>query len=134
MKFLKIAALFLLLGATFAGGYVFRAAKAPAKPVAVERKILHYVDPMHPEYTSDKPGIAPDCGMQLEPVYADGEPGTTGTARAVPDGAFKVSPERQQLIGVKFMTVESAGATRAIRTVGKVAADETRIGHVHTRV
>ena len=36
------------------------------------RKILYWVDPMHPAYKSDKPGIAPDCGMKLEPVYADG--------------------------------------------------------------
>jgi RND family efflux transporter MFP subunit len=27
---------------------------------------------MHPWYRSDKPGIAPDCGMKLEPVYRDG--------------------------------------------------------------
>lgn len=36
-----------------------------------EPKILYYVDPMHPTYKSDKPGIAPDCGMQLTPVYAE---------------------------------------------------------------
>ena len=36
-----------------------------------EPSILYYVDPMHPSYKSDKPGIAPDCGMQLTPVYAD---------------------------------------------------------------
>src|ERR1700686_1458598 len=34
------------------------------------RHVLYYVDPMHPAYKSDKPGIAPDCGMQLDPVYA----------------------------------------------------------------
>jgi RND family efflux transporter MFP subunit len=35
-----------------------------------EGKILYYQDPMHPWYHSDKPGIAPDCGMRLVPVYA----------------------------------------------------------------
>jgi len=35
-----------------------------------EGKILYYQDPMHPWYHSDKPGIAPDCGMKLVPVYA----------------------------------------------------------------
>ena len=29
-----------------------------------EGKILYYQDPMHPWYRSDKPGIAPDCGMK----------------------------------------------------------------------
>ena len=35
------------------------------------RHVLYYVDPMHPSYKSDKPGIAPDCGMPLEPVFAE---------------------------------------------------------------
>ena len=35
------------------------------------RKVLYWVDSMHPQYKSDKPGIAPDCGMPLSPVYAD---------------------------------------------------------------
>ena len=37
---------------------------------ACGRKVLHYVDPMNPAHTSDKPGNAP-CGMPMEPVYAD---------------------------------------------------------------
>ena len=32
--------------------------------------MLYYVDPMHPAYRSDRPGKAPDCGMDLVPVYA----------------------------------------------------------------
>src|SRR5208282_3376169 len=35
------------------------------------RRILYYQDPMHPWYKSNKPGIAPDCGMKLVAVYAD---------------------------------------------------------------
>src|ERR1035437_10461057 len=35
-----------------------------------DRKVLFWYDPMHPAYKSDKPGIAPDCGMQLVPRYA----------------------------------------------------------------
>ncbi|HEY4682007.1 MAG TPA: heavy metal-binding domain-containing protein, partial [Candidatus Acidoferrales bacterium] len=41
------------------------------RAAAGERKILYWVDPMHPAYKSDKPGTAPDCGMDLVPVYAD---------------------------------------------------------------
>ena len=37
--------------------------------------VLYWVDPMHPDYKSDHPGIAPDCGMELVPVYA--EPATS---------------------------------------------------------
>lgn len=53
-----------------------QAAKAPPvkqPPSIVEREALYWYDPMHPAYKSDKPGIAPDCGMQLVPRYA-GEP------------------------------------------------------------
>jgi membrane fusion protein, copper/silver efflux system len=35
------------------------------------RTILFWYDPMHPQYRSDKPGKAPDCGMDLVPKYSD---------------------------------------------------------------
>jgi len=79
---------------------------------------------MHPSYKADKAGIAPDCGMQLEPVYEDG---STGDGKTLPAGAAKVTPERRQMMGVKVGTVEKAGGTRTIRTLGRVAADETRL-------
>ena len=50
------------------------AQKPPARITKNETKILYYVDAMHPSYKSDKPGIAPDCGMKLTPVYAEGDP------------------------------------------------------------
>ncbi len=134
MKLVKILALLTLLAATFAGGYIVRASKRSA-PVAPARRVLYYVDTMNPAYKSDKPGAAPD-GMALEPVYADDSTASTGgdaTRSSLPPGAIKISPERQQLIGVKFATVELAGETRSIRAVGKVAFDETRVAHVHTR-
>ncbi len=138
MKALKILAVFVLLAGTFASGYVVRATKH-AGAATSGRRILYYVDPMHPAYTSDKPGIAPDCGMTLEPVYADEaantrEPAEADATPAVPTGAIKISPERQQLIGVKFATVELSGQARSIRAVGKVTFDETRVAHVHTRI
>ncbi|HEY3380533.1 MAG TPA: efflux RND transporter periplasmic adaptor subunit [Vicinamibacterales bacterium] len=85
------------------------------------RKILYWIDPMHPSYKSDQPGIAPDCGMQLEPVYADeaGQP--------IVAGAVKVSNEKRQLIGVRVGAVESKPIERTIRTVGRVSVDESRL-------
>ena len=132
----KVLFALVLLAAMFAGGYVVRAVKQPGAATA-GRRILYYVDPMHPAYKSDKPGVAPDCGMTLEPVYADAntlEPVSEKAAAASAPGTIRIAPERQQLIGVKFATVAAGGGSRAIRTVGKVAVDETRIGHVHTRI
>ena len=45
-------------------------AQASGQASAGDGKILYYQDPMHPWYRSDKPGIAPDCGMKLVAVYA----------------------------------------------------------------
>jgi RND family efflux transporter MFP subunit len=86
---------------------------------------------MHPAYKSDKPGIAPDCGMQLEPVYAEGgsqgEATETDAALTLPPGTVQVSPEKQQTIGVRVGQVERMSGARTIRLLGRVAADETRV-------
>lgn len=65
-----MVALVFLAGA-FVGG-IWYARRAPAPAAKGGRKVLYWVDPMHPAYKSDKPGIAPDCGMKLEPVYEEG--------------------------------------------------------------
>ena len=64
------------------------------------RKVLYYVDPMHPAYKSDKPGTAPDCGMKLEPVY-EGSEDAAPTSRAPGDESVRVSADRRELIGVR---------------------------------
>ncbi len=96
-----------------------------------ERKILYYVDPMHPAYKSDKPGTAPDCGMDLVPVYEDGQ-GSTSDGSAIP-GAVKISPEKQQLIGVQTGFVEYQDAQKKIRAVGQVAYAEPKQAYVTTK-
>jgi RND family efflux transporter MFP subunit len=63
----------------------------------------------------------------LEPVYA-------GDASSMPPGTVQISAEKQQLIGVKYGQAEMSGGARTIRAAGRVAVDETRIQHVHTRV
>jgi RND family efflux transporter MFP subunit len=91
------------------------------------RRVLYYVDPMHPAYRSNKPGKAPDCGMDLEPVYAD----TVGKSLVGSgDGAgdkLSIDPATQKIYGIQLAAVESDSGSRTIRVFGKVAADETRI-------
>src|SRR5579885_1709289 len=73
MKIIRTIGLLVVIAGAFAGGYVYKAIKGGATSAGTGgRKVLYWVDPMHPAYKSDKPGIAPDCGMKLEPVYADG--------------------------------------------------------------
>jgi RND family efflux transporter MFP subunit len=106
------------------------AANAGSAAQSGERKVLYWYDPMHPAYKADKPGIAPDCGMQLVPKYADEDAGMSSMAA----GSVKISPDRQQLIGVRTATVQREPLVRTVRTTGQLTADETRIQHVHVKI
>lgn len=97
---------------------------------AEARKVLYYVDPMHPAYKSDKPGVAPDCGMQLEPVYADAQLVAVGSAQwssALSLGSVRIDPARQQLFGVQVGPAEETSGTYKLRLFGRVVPDEGRI-------
>ncbi len=93
------------------------------------RRILHYVDPMNPVNVSDKPGIAP-CGMPMEPVYGD-EKSTgsisPGTAVSMSPGIVKITPQKQQIIGVQVGAVERMPGNYEVRTLGRVTPDENRV-------
>ena len=93
------------------------------------RKILHYACPMHPQYTSDRAGDCPSCGMRLEPVYTDGGsgPAAAGEGSRLPPGAVQVSPERQQTIGVRLGVAERVSGMRTLRTTGRVAPNENAV-------
>jgi len=83
---------------------------------------------MHPDYRSDKPGVAPDCGMQLEPVYVGSPLVTVGqSASSLPPGSVRIDPQRQQLFGVRVGSVEETSGSYKIRLLGRVAADEGKI-------
>lgn len=94
-------------------------------------RVLYYQDPMHPSYRSDKPGIAPDCGMKLVPIYAEGL-GQSVIANEIPSpGAVLIDSPMQQLYGVKLVQVERTSGHQTIRAFARVEADETRIFHVN---
>ncbi len=169
---MKRALLVLVVIAAFAGGYGY--GRWYGKPAAgaqkAGRKVLYWVDPMHPAYKSDKPGIAPDCGMKLEPVYEDAPAGAPGAEKKIlhyqdpkhpeytsdkpglnPEtgndlvpvyegdlssmapGTVHINTEKQQIIGVRYGQAEYTSGAQTMRAQGKVAMDETRVTHVHTR-
>lgn len=101
-----------------------------AIPAVGEGKILYWYDPMHPTYKSDKPGIAPDCGMRLVPRYAD----DVEALQEKPPGTVRLTPEKQQLIGLRTTRVSRERLQRTIRTVGRLQADETKIARIHVKV
>jgi len=110
------------------GTHVAEAATPPVK------KILYWTDPMMPGYRSDKPGKSP-MGMDLVPVYEEAVgPLPAEVSAPVGYAPILVSPQKQQLIGVKTDQVERRHLSKTIRTVGRVMVDETRRVHVHPKV
>lgn len=79
-----------------------------------EKKLLYYRNPMNPEVTSATP-MKDAMGMDYLPVYEE--------ERVSQDSGVYISPERQQLIGVKKEAVIKRPLSRSILTVGKVAYD-----------
>ncbi len=96
---------------------------AVAAQVGGEKRILYYRAPMDPTYISPQPGKSP-MGMDLVPVY-EGEEAFGATVR--------INPVVQQNMGIRFAPVVRRDLTQEIRTVGRIAFDESRVGHVHTK-
>ncbi len=89
------------------------------------RKILYWHDPMVPGQRFDKPGKSPYMDMQLVPVYAEGDAGSSGV---------KVSAAVQQNLGIRLATVRRATVSASFDAVGTVQFDERRNVAVQTRV
>ncbi len=129
---MKTVAWLALLLVFAAGGFVAGSLRdsggKPPEPDGYARQILYYVDPMNPTHTSDRPGFAP-CGMKMEPIYADSPSASpVGNGPGTPAaGSVKVSPERQQLVGIQTAPVERNSWAFNLRLLGRVAADETRV-------
>ena len=128
------------------------------KPVFDEEgEIDYWTCTMHPSVRLKDPGKCPICGMDTVPVksapvsekeaaQSDGgdmtgmqghDHSTMGVQQGARSGAtksvFQVSPERQQLIGVKTAEVADRVMDKEIRTVGMVMLDESKIYNVQNK-
>jgi len=130
-KLFYVVLVVALLGGAFVTGSWYGRKGTDQQSANKGRMILYYVDPMNPSHTSDKPGRAP-CGMDMEPVYADETPGKN--LSSMPPGTVKITPEKQQLIGVQVGVVEEKPVTQTIRLLGRVATDETRVYIINSTI
>ncbi len=120
--------LIVLLIGSFLGG-AWYSQHGGDRYIENDRRILHYVDPMNPVNVSDKPGIAP-CGMPMEPVYGDKDSTAQtlpGTGLSISPGIVKITPQKQQVIGVRLGAVERIPGAYEIRALGRITPDENRV-------
>ncbi len=103
---LKTFAIVVVSGAFFAAGY-FWAQRKMADEVAATPPLAA---------GGEMAGMQGMAGMNMAP------------------GTAMVSPEMQQLMGIRTATVETRTLGRTIRTVGIVAYDESKVTQVHSKV
>jgi len=122
----------LVLAVVAIGSYV--ASRRSAKHTSETKQALYHC-PMHPSYTSDRPGECPICGMNLEKIPTATAAGTSGSDGNVPGLAtVELSSERIQMIGVRTTVVERRALGGALELVGFVTPDESRIQRIQLRV
>lgn len=123
-QFLALFAFLAVLGVLIAG-------VGCNKSAPVTKGEAKYFCPMHPTYTSDRPGDCPICGMKLVPIKT----GTSTNAMVHIPGrvTINIKPDKQQLIGVSFSTVEKRELSQTVRTTGTVQHDETRLVKITPR-
>lgn len=95
-----------------------------------------YVCPMHPNYSSDKPGNCPICGMKLidKTPEPDKEDHSKYKDHQKEDKfAVEIDVNKQQLIGIATTQVKQQAITKEIKALGTVTPDERLINHVHTK-
>ena len=99
---------------------------AAGRPCAGGAQPLYWKAPMNPTYIRDEPGKSP-MGMDLVPVCPGGE-------TAIAGGGVQIDPSLVQSMGVRMAPVVRRDLSRKLRTVGRVAYDERRVDHVHTKI
>jgi RND family efflux transporter MFP subunit len=86
-------------------------------------QILYYQDPKQITYRSDQPGVNPETGNTLVPVY---EPTSAGLVM--------IPTDKQAWIGLKTGVAEMRAGVETVRANGRIVIDETRVTRVQTRL
>lgn len=95
------------------------------------RRPLYYVDSMHPTYRSSKPGKAPDCGMELTPVYAEDLAKSLPVSGSADGTILHIDPATQQTYGIRLVEVRATPGQDTLRLFGRVTADETKVYRIN---
>ena len=83
-------------------------------------------------YLQNRPKPVPAPASIDHSEHSGGQEATSNDA--MPETAFRISPEKQQLIGVQYGAVEYQTISKSLRAVGKVAYDETKITRINPKI
>jgi len=92
--------------------------------------VTRYRCPMHPEFVRDEPGSCGICGMTLVPFVFNPNEGRSAVGGLA---VVKMDEAERRRIGVRIAEAKRLPLTKRIRTVGRIAADERRVTHIHTK-
>ncbi len=120
----------LLAGIALGAGAMWLQRPKPAPAPAGAAKQA-FQCPMHPQIMQDHAGACPICGMDLVVLEGTSAPQSPGPEGMV---SVQISPERQQLMGMKKVAVEEAAPGGELRLNGRVAVDEGRVHKLALRV
>lgn len=91
-----------------------------------------------PSSSSGTASPAPSQGMANMPGMntptSPSSSSVSGSAQNTPPGTVMLSSATQQMIGVRYTTVQRADLTRTISTVGNIQMDQEKISRVHVKV
>ena len=90
-----------------------------------------YHCPMHPTYISDKPGDCPICNMKLVPMKETDDKSSAGLSG---QASVTITPQQEQLIGVRKEQVTGRTLTRTIRAVGTIVYNAQKMYHINTKI
>jgi membrane fusion protein, copper/silver efflux system len=77
---------------------------------------------------------SPDALTSNTPATASQKQAAAQDPSSQVPGTVQVSPEKQQIMGIRLATVEKSAETHTLRVLGRVAADETRIYQINAAV
>jgi multidrug efflux pump subunit AcrA (membrane-fusion protein) len=97
----------------------------------MDKPFTRYRCPMHPQFIRDVPGSCGICGMNLVPFTVDPNEGKSPVEGL---SIVKMDTAERVRSGIRTVLARRAPFVRHIRMVGRIAVDEQRTSHIHTKV
>jgi Cu(I)/Ag(I) efflux system membrane fusion protein len=103
----------------------------PSRQAGTEKVAVSKADSGPSPAATEHQGHTPGSTPGMAPL---GQPETKPEEAPAEAPTVEISPEKQQLIGVKIVAVSEKALTKTIRTVGRIEYDERRLATVNTKV